>query len=84
MQTRPDREARSSLASMNSHSSMRLVRGTPVLLLIGSWRKVPAGVGLLISAVMATVMDRRGRDTRLSRPGPHASDVDVCRECVGA
>ena len=66
MQTRPDREARSSLASMNSHSSMRLVRGTPVLLLIGLRRKVPAGVGLLISAVMATVMDRRGRDTRLS------------------
>lgn len=42
MQTRPDREARSSLASMNSHSSMRLVRGTPVLPLMDARRKAYA------------------------------------------
>ena len=84
MQTRPDREARSSLASMNSHSSMRLMRGTPVLFLIGVRRKLLAGVGSLISVVTATVADRRGRDTAHSRQSPHASDVDVCRESVGA
>ena len=84
MQTRPDREARSSLASMNSHSSMPLMRGTPVLLLIGVRRKLLAGVGSLISAVTATVAGRRGRETGRSRPSPHDSDVDVCREFVGA
>ena len=63
---------------------MRLVRGASVLLLIGVRCKLLAGVGSLISAVTATVADRRGRNTGLSRPSPHASDVDVCRESVGA